>query len=302
MESGSGTNDSTATENTPLSAQQFRNEMQLLIQKIQDEAKQLTRETTNVEREPLSKTDKFFSSGKFFILLGLIFLGLGYLSLERGVHTSFSFVLIVLGIATLLFGTGTQGIGRLESNAATAKYNVAIAGGAGVLAIAIGWGMTALGPQIQQTFGLQTRYVEAEIQPNPDSNSSFSKYWAQFEIDGEPIPSVRRGELFVAYIPYRETQKESVKHVRYKLLPVDNQNLDPNLKPVVADIFDVPLRDINPNNSGSDFPIYDKIPPIDMRSAPAVQAVLLAGGSRSLPAAPGAVQPNPAPPAALEGQ
>src|SRR5215467_798076 len=235
-------------------------------------------------------------------LLGLAFLVAAYVALERGVHTSFSLVLVVLGVAILLFGTGTQGIGRLESQTATAKFNIAIAGGAGALAIVIGWGMTYLGPQMQRAFEQETRYVAAELRPHDDSNSSFEKYWGQFELDGQPIPSVRRGKYFFIYIPYFETQRESVKRIEYILSLIDTQKLDPNLKPVVKSSFQVPLSQVNPNNSGADFPIYNEIPPIDMRSTTALNAVLQAGGSQSLAVAPGDAPPNPPPPVDLGGQ
>jgi hypothetical protein len=265
--------------------------MKSLMEEIQRQKKELT----------LQKAS-FFTHGIFFICLGVFFLIAAYLGLERGVHTSFSFVLVVLGVAILLFGTGTQGIGKLESDTATAKYNIAIAGGAGALAIAIGWGMTTLGSDIRRTFALETRYVAAELRPRADSNSSFASYWGHFEIDGQPIPSVHRGDFFFAYVPYVETQRHSVKRIRYKLLPIDQTKLDPNLKPVVADVFELPLKEVNLNNSSSDFPIYDKIPPIDMRNTSAVNAVLQAGGSRKFENAPGAAPPDPPPPAALESQ
>ena len=63
-------------ENTPLTAEQFRKEMQSLVQSIQDRQKDLT----------LSNN----ASGIFFIVLGLAFLVAAYVALERGVHTSFS--------------------------------------------------------------------------------------------------------------------------------------------------------------------------------------------------------------------
>ena len=249
-----------------------------------------------------SQKQGFFSSGIFFILLGLAFLVAAYFSLERGVHTSFSFVLVVLGIAILLFGTGTQGIGRLESNTQAARYSIAVAGGAGALAVAIGVGMSMMGPRIQQAFELQTRYVSAELRPASDGNSSFAGWWGHFELDGRPIASFRQGEFFFAYVPYSQTQLDREMHITYTLLPEDPTHPNPNLKPRVIDFFNFRPKDVDLNNSGSDFPIYDNIPPVDLRSAGAVNAVLKVGGSQSLGNAPGAQAPNPAPPVVLEGQ
>lgn len=298
-------NDPPHAADTPLSTAQFQGELEALKEEIRAQVKGLTPPPGNNVPNPPSRMQtfqQFFSSGVFFILLGLILLGVAYIALDKGVHTSFSFVLVVLGVAILLFGTGTQGIGKLESNTAAAQYNIAIAGGAGALAIAIGFGMVRFGPEMQQAFGLETRYVAAELRPHLDSNSSFAGYWAQFEIDGVPIPSVQRGgAAFVAYVPYVETQRDAVKHVWYKLLPKDPTILDPNLQPVVTNIFDVPLREVDRNNSGSDFPIYDKIPPVDMRSQPGFNALLQRGASQSLPIAEGASPPNPTAPAVVGG-
>lgn len=285
-------NDDPRTGNTPLSAEQFSKEMKSLVQAIQENQKNLI----------LSKNDGFFTSGMFFILLGLVFLVAAYAALERGVHSSFSFVLVVLGVAILLFGTGTQGIGKLESGTDTAKFNIAIAGGAGALAILIGWGMTYFGPKMQLAFGQETRYVAAELRPHADANSTFVDYWGQFEVEGKPIPSVHQGDYFFAYVPYLETERDRVKHVGYKLTLIDTKKPDPNLKPLVSDVFDVQLSKVNLNNSGADFPIYDQISPIDMRNAAALNAVLQAGGSQRLDSAPGAAQPDAPPPVALGGQ
>ncbi len=294
------TDDHTHVADAPLSAVQFRQELESLREEIREQMKSLT---TPPDSPPKLETFwQFFSSGVFFILLGLILLCVAYIALNIGVHTSFSFVLVVLGVAILLFGTGTQGIGKLESKTATAQYNVAIAGGAGALAIAIGSGMVLFGPEMQRAFDLETRYVAAELRPHLDSNSSFEKYWAQFEIDGVPIASVQRGAAYIAYVPYFETQRDAVKHVWYKLLPKDSKDLDPNLQPVVTDVFDIPLRKVNRNNSGSDIPIYDNIPPVDMRNQTGISAVLQRGGSQSLPIATGASPPNPTAPVALGGQ
>ena len=125
----------------------------------------------------------FFSSGIFFILLGLGLLEAAHKSLGV-VHTSFSFVLVVLGVAILLFGTGTQGIGRFENTAATAKYHVALAGGAGVLAMLIGYGMVIYAPDIQGTFGIETKHLIAVLKPRGNAVANFDNYWAQFDIEG----------------------------------------------------------------------------------------------------------------------
>jgi len=246
--------------------------------------------------------DRFCSSGIFFILLGVGLLVAAYVGLAIGVHSSFSFVLVVLGVAILLFGTGTQGMGKLESNTAAARYNVAIAGGAGVLALAIGFGMVKFGPEMQRAFDVETRYVVATLRPNPDGSSSFANYWAEFEIDGVPIPGVHRGEVILAFVPYYDTQKAATKHVSYRLRLQDPRISNANFKPQIFDKFDIPLQKVQLNNSGSDFPVYDEISPVDMRSPNVANAVLQAAASQQLPTAPGKNAPDPTIPANLEVQ
>jgi hypothetical protein len=244
----------------------------------------------------------FFSSGIFFIALGGALLIAAYVGLAIGVHTSFSFVLVVLGVAIMLFGTGTQGVGKLESSTATAQYNIALAGGAGVLALAIGFGMVEFGPQMQRAFGVETRYVIVALRPNPDGSSSFNDYWAEFEIDGVPIPSVRRGDALLAFVPYLDSQKDATKHVWYRLRPQDPRRVNASFKTTVFDKFDVPLAQVNYYNSGSDFPVYDNTPPVDLRSNTGVAAALNAAAGQTLATAPGATAVNPATSAVLEAK
>jgi len=288
-----------STTDVTLSASQFRQELDALKAELSQQIKSI-----GVVDPPSAPTGSqgFFSSGIFFIALGLILLICAYAGLAIGVHTSFSFVLVVLGVAILLFGTGTQGMGKLESNMAAAQYNVALAGGAGALALAIGFGMIQFGPQMQRAFDVETRYVIATLRPNPDGSSSFNDYWAEFDIDGVPIPSVRRGDALLAFVPYFDTQKDATKHVWYRLRPQDPRTVSASFKSTVLDKFDLPLAQVNRNNSGADFPVYDVTVPIDMRSNSGVNAALKVAADQKLPAAPGATAPNPTPPAVLEAQ
>jgi hypothetical protein len=289
----------TPAADTPLSAAQFRQEFEALKAELAAQIKAIS-----MADPPGSQKgwQWFFSSGMFFIALGIILLIAAYTGLAIGVHTSFSFVLVVLGVAILLFGTGTQGMGKLESDTAAARYNVALAGGAGALALAIGFGMIEFGPQMQRAFDVETRYVIATLRPNPDGSSSFNDYWAEFDVDGVAIPSVRRGETLQAFVPYFDTQKDATKHVSYRLRAQDPRSVNASFKTTVLDRFDVPLAQVNRNNSGSDFPVYDNTPLVDMRSNTGVNVALKAAADQKLPNAPGATAPNPTTPAVLEAQ
>jgi hypothetical protein len=285
-----------ASDTTP-SAAQLQQEIEALKAELSARIRAMS-----AADPPASQTSLqwFFSNGIFFIALGIVLLIAAYIGLAVGVHTSFSFVLVVLGVAILLFGTGTQGMGKLESDTAAARYNVALAGGAGALALAIGFGMIEYGPQMQRAFDVETRYVIATLRPNPDGSSSFNDYWAEFDIDGVPIPSVRRGDTLLAFVPYFDTQKYATKHVQYRLRPQDPRSVNASFRTTVLDKFDVPLAQVNRNNSGSDFPVYDNTPPVDMRSNTAVNVALKAAADQKLPNAPGATAPNPTTPAVLE--
>ncbi len=110
---------------------------------------------------------KFFSSGVFYIVLGGIFLFTSYVQIgEPKSHPSFIFLLAILGVAIVLYGTGTQAIGK--SN--TGTTNVAIAGGAGVLAIVLGFGVVQFNEAIQKVFSSAKYY--AVIRLVPDSRSA----------------------------------------------------------------------------------------------------------------------------------
>jgi hypothetical protein len=84
----------------------------------------------------------FFQSAVFYIMLGCMFLFTAYYLLDRS-HSAFVFLLAILGIAIVLYGTGTQaaGTGRTGDDKVGPNMNIAIAGGAGVLAAFFGFGV-----------------------------------------------------------------------------------------------------------------------------------------------------------------
>jgi energy-coupling factor transporter transmembrane protein EcfT len=85
---------------------------------------------------PEAKT--FFSSGLFFMLLGGLIIYFGNrLSNDPFTHSAFVFLVVILGLALFLFGTGTSASGEGTSG----QVKVAIAGGAGVLAMVLGFGV-----------------------------------------------------------------------------------------------------------------------------------------------------------------
>src|SRR6266478_2940501 len=79
----------------------------------------------------------FFGSPVFFILLGCSFL-FAAARLMENTHPSFVFLLAILGVSIVLYGTGTQGVGSADFKDVPIK--VAVADGAGVLAAVFGFG------------------------------------------------------------------------------------------------------------------------------------------------------------------
>lgn len=279
--SGKTESPGTASDNTEslTSFSQLQQDMETIKQQVRKTAEALSSSAANQSTNQ-SGFDTFFrrmndicSSGIFFILLGLGLLFFAWLGLTVGIHTSFSFVLVVLGIAVMLFGTGTQGMGRLTSAEAASRYTISIAGGAGILAIAIGYGMVVLGPRIQEVFELQTHYAWVELLADPRCSLGINKYWGEFSADGQPLAyKSQKGQLFVL-LPYyyNELQRAKIiggaedkktidtefkKTIDAEFTVKDQQDLKNNLlcAPNAAGHIDIPVSELTlQNDSGFDF-------------------------------------------------
>ncbi len=135
----------------------------------------------------------------FFIALGVAFLCIAgaYMGPE---HSSYSFVTVVLGVGILLFGTGTQSVGRFQTNRAAA----AMAGGAGVLTFCVAFGMIYFQDRIQSAFEVQKKYFILRLEPHGDGSSTFANYMARVTMNGVDVPVMKRGNDFLVYVPYLE--------------------------------------------------------------------------------------------------
>ena len=104
------------------------------------------------------------NSGLFFMAVGgeLLFLAQEYMATN---HAGITFVLVVLGVALILYGTGTQGTGQLSSSAG---YNIAIAGGAGVVAFAVAYGMIWKSTEMRNAFQPERKFVRVFLQGETD--------------------------------------------------------------------------------------------------------------------------------------
>lgn len=109
-------------------------------------------------RRQLSLSDRVEQAitSLFFILLGIAFLYVAYTTMYAA-HATFTFVLVVVGVAILLYGTGTQGAGNFNSDIGALTYKIGIAGGAGILALCIGYGVLEFSPKMRDAFAIERK-------------------------------------------------------------------------------------------------------------------------------------------------
>jgi hypothetical protein len=183
----------------------LKSEITTEASKIASEAARLALENkppaTSVEFgwRVVDRIANFPTSGLFFICLGGLLLKIAYETMG-GTLSAFSFVLVVLGIAVLLYGTGTQGMARFQSGT-SAGYNVAIAGGAGALAFIAAWGITEKQSEMKTAFNVQKQYTRVPIR-HIDSSEVLGLYTFEFSIDGVAVPAMRQGNTLEILVPY----------------------------------------------------------------------------------------------------
>lgn len=146
----------------------------------------------------------FCSSGLFYILLGIGFLFVSSYQIgEAGSHPSFIFLLAILGVAIILYGTGTQAVGR----GSTGRINVAIAGGAGVLAMVLGFGVVKFNKEIQEVFAYDRYYAVVELETdNPSANLDDFVIRAELP-NRQPLFLWERNQVVRILVPVRNIDK-----------------------------------------------------------------------------------------------
>ena len=145
----------------------------------------------------------FFSSGFFFLVLGGVILFIAQDRMSTN-HAGITFVLVVLGVALLLYGTGTQGMGQFTAGAG-AGCNIAIAGGAGIVAFVVAYGIIKYSTDMRDAFQPERKFVRVLVQGG-DGVTEIAKYASTFEIDGVAVPAAVKTrnvvEVYVPYLPY----------------------------------------------------------------------------------------------------
>jgi hypothetical protein len=148
----------------------------------------------------------FFQSSAFYYFSGIGFIATALLLQNAGVYSTFVFMLALLGVAILLYGTGSQAMlslgqgsqsldkekieillrGKLNDPAAAAQMsadiakvagvpsgqyaNFAVAGGAAALTAFFGWGLAKYAPDVRDTFRDHTRFALVLIEPAAGSD------------------------------------------------------------------------------------------------------------------------------------
>jgi hypothetical protein len=164
---------------------------------------------------------EFTNSGIFFMIVGTLFLYVAFDTIEK-THAAMTFVLVVVGVAILLYGTGTQGIGHFDSGEKLARYRVALAGGAGVLAFCVAAGIIAFSPKMKEAFRVEQRYVRFIINAKGGyEKDDVGRYVPDIRINGTRVPAVRKGDHIEVYVPYIVKSEPASLYIRADLYLVE---------------------------------------------------------------------------------
>jgi hypothetical protein len=168
----------------------------------------------------------FFGSTIFFILFGCILLYFA-VSLLHQTHPAFVFILAILGVSMILFGTGSQAVASANVPA-TVGINASIAGGAAALAAIFGYGSVVLSEGIKGFFQETIDYGVLELTtlgtPTPNFNLLRTTIRAN-TTDGRPLPLWTRLDTLQIMIPRYSKQGTSTISVTFQgSLPVDAPN------------------------------------------------------------------------------
>src|SRR5262249_22183345 len=151
-------------------------------------------------------------------------------------------------------------------------------------------------------FNLQTKYVIAILKPKTEGSSTFENYHSEFNIEGNPVPAMKNGNNILIYVPFHESQGDTVQHVTYTLRHMHPTHRPPLLLASLTAEFQIALKDAQVSLGGYDFPTL-RLTPVDMishevskenaKSAVSEESAEL----RGLKPAPGAVPPTKTEPA-----
>jgi hypothetical protein len=143
--------------------------------------------------------NELLQSPPFYFFFGCFLIVMAFIATQINLNTSLTFLVAMLGVAILLYGTGSQAAGTFGDSPQTAQAllanqtktggdagvetplsnspqqtstqptvgrlgNVAIAGGAAVLTAAFGWGVIEYASEIRQVFRDHDQYVQVRVE------------------------------------------------------------------------------------------------------------------------------------------
>jgi hypothetical protein len=170
---------------------------------------------------PTTGWDRFWqvvSSGLFFMIIGTAFLAFATISIGR-IHAGMTFIFfVVVGVAIVLYGTGTQATGSFDGGAPDTTFKLSLAGGAGALAFAAAAGIVFFQNDINQAFREETRFLNVSIRVNTGAATVLQHFLFDGEVDGKPVAMmIEDKDSVVAIVPYtlRDKKKEIMLRARW---------------------------------------------------------------------------------------
>lgn len=167
-----------------------------------------------------SRFASLFSSGLFFMVVGAFMLI--WAEIQHGsTHSTFVFVYVVLGVAIILYGTGTQAVGSFDGvSIGDWKVQGSLAGGAGVLAILIGWTIVAKYSEMRNAFEQQRSYIRVIVgaQHNDFSGAiDLTRYFLVAKRGHISLPVTQEGARYVIYLPFYSDKRPCMVPIETEL-------------------------------------------------------------------------------------
>jgi len=167
-------------------------------------------ELPDMLRWTLASLGGFFRSGFFFMLIGFGLLVIA--DVEQGdTHSTFTFVYVVLGVAIILYGTGTQAAGTMNSPVTGDwKFQGSLVGGAGLLAILVGYTIVMKYPEMRSAFSQQRSYVRVFVTAQSQQfgpNYGPGDHILVATADSVALPVAHEAGKYVIYLPYLSNKR-----------------------------------------------------------------------------------------------
>lgn len=145
----------------------------------------VTQKAAELQAHPLQRWIDAFQTPPFYFFFGLFLLIGAFFTSQYELNSSLTFLVAMLGVAVLLYGTGSQAAGTFGADTAAAQAllkaekpgeavkttnltvpaaNIAIAGGAAVLTAFFAWGVINESPRIRQVFRDYDQYTRVRVE------------------------------------------------------------------------------------------------------------------------------------------